>query len=648
VIILNAIAKLRFVQLFRPLSEASRACALLTCISLAGCVAQHAFDDGDRLVAKGQYEMGLSRLNEAVQLDPQNAQYRIALVSRRSVIVERLVAIGDRTRQEGRLDEAESAYRRAASIDLGSVMASQGLQAVAEARRHLAVVDESEELVSHGSPSDLAIASDKLQSVLSEEPDHRRALELKARVADIRAHSRAEDTRLAVAFRKPIALQFNDTPLRSAFDFVSQTSGLNFIFDADVRPDLKVTMSVKDTSVEDAVRLMLATSQLVQRVLNANTILVYPNTPQKLRDYQALTIRTFYVSNADVKSVAGTLKTLAKLRDIVVDERLGLIIVRDTPEAVRLAERLVALQDQAEPEVMLEMEVLEVDRSRLMELGVEWPGQLSLSPLTAANQPLTLSQLAHLKPSTTQAVIGNLNINVNATDGDSNILANPRIRVRNREKAKILIGDRVPVITTTSTATGFVSDSVSYLDVGLKLEAEPTIYLDNDVAIKVNLEVSSITSQNTAKDGTVTYQLGTRNASTVLRLKDGQTQVLAGLINDQDTASANKIPYLGDVPLLGRLFGSQRNNNARSEILLSITPHVVRSLHRARLSETDFDSGTEAVPGNATLELKPSDSIGKEAAAMPAQTQEPTVVQRPVAAPALAPAILIAPAPHSP
>jgi general secretion pathway protein D len=318
-----------------------------------------------------------------------------------------------------------------------------------------------------------------------------------------------------------------------------------------------------------------------------------------------------------VKAVATTLKTLAKLRDIVVDERLGLIMVRDTPEAIRVAERLVSLQDQAEPEVMLEMEVLEVDRSKLVELGVEWPSQLSLSPLTAANQTLTLSQLAHLKPSTTQATIGSLNVNVNATDGDSNILANPRIRVRNKEKAKILIGDRVPVITTTSTATGFVADSVSYLDVGLKLEAEPTIYLDNDVAIKVNLEVSSITSQNTAKDGTVTYQLGTRNASTVLRLRDGQTQILAGLINDQDTASSNKVPYLGDVPLLGRLFGSTQNNKARTEILLSITPHVVRSLQRAGLSSTDFDSGTDAVPGNAVLQLLPSDATTAPSASKP-------------------------------
>ena len=593
------------------------ASALVIFALLGGCAAQRAFDDGDQLLAKGQFEPGLAKLDEAAQLDPQNAQYRIALVSRRSAIIERLVIAGDLARRDGRLEDAEAAYRRAATIDPGSVMATQGLQAVAESKKRLALVDEAERLLSQGAPSDLALASDKLQTVLNEEPDQKRAAELKARVDDMRAHTETAGARLALAFRKPVALQFNSTPLRSAFDFVSQASGLNFIFDNDVRPDLRVTMSVKDTSVEDAVHLMLATSQLEQRVLNANTILIYPNTPQKLRDYQALSIRTFYVTNADVKAVANTLKTLAKLRDIVVDERLGLIMVRDTPEAIRVAERLVSLQDQAEPEVMLEMEVLEVDRSKLVELGVEWPSQLSLSPLTAANQTLTLSQLAHLKPSTTQATIGSLNVNVNATDGDSNILANPRIRVRNKEKAKILIGDRVPVITTTSTATGFVADSVSYLDVGLKLEAEPTIYLDNDVAIKVNLEVSSITSQNTAKDGTVTYQLGTRNASTVLRLRDGQTQILAGLINDQDTASSNKVPYLGDVPLLGRLFGSTQNNKARTEILLSITPHVVRSLQRAGLSSTDFDSGTDAVPGNAVLQLLPSDATTAPSASKP-------------------------------
>jgi len=201
------------------------------------------------------------------------------------------------------------------------------------------------------------------------------------------------------------------------------------------------------------------------------------------------------------------------------------------------------------------------------------------------------------------ASLNNLVVNAKKQDSDSNILANPRIRVRNKEKAKIMIGDRVPVITTTSTATGFVSESVSYVDVGLKLEVEPTIYLDHEVAIKVNLEVSSIVKEITSNAGTLSYQIGTRNASTALKLKDGEMQILGGLIQNQDTHSSNKIPGLGDFPMLGRLFGSDQGNTQKTEIVLAITPHMIRTVHRPMLSNAEFESGTESSLGSASLSI---------------------------------------------
>src|SRR5690606_15191807 len=359
--------------------------------------------------------------------------------------------------------------------------------------------------------------------------------------------------RLAEVYQKPITLEFRDAPLKAVFDVIAKVSGLNFFFDRDVRPDLKATILARNTSIEDAVRLLLVTSQLEQKVLNENAILIYPNTPQKLKDYQSLTVRTFYLANADAKAVANSIKTLVKTKDMVIDERLGIIMLRDTPEAVRMAERIVALQDLRDPEVMLEVEVLEVTRSRLMELGVQWPSQLGLSPLTNGTTPLTLNDLRNINSSTTQASIGGLLINARKENQNGNVLANPRIRVKNKEKAKVLIGERVPVITTTSTSTGFVSESVNYVDVGLKLDVEPTIYLDDEVAIKVNLEVSSLVREVLSKSGSLSYQIGTRGASTVLRLRDGETQVLAGLINDEDRSTANKVPLLGELPILGRL-----------------------------------------------------------------------------------------------
>jgi len=333
-------------------------------------------------------------------------------------------------------------------------------------------------------------------------------------------------------------------------------------------------------------------------------VLVYPSTPDKKREYQDLVLKSFYLANADAKQVAAMLKTMVKTRDVFVEEKLNLVIMRDTPEAVRVAEQLVALQDMAEPEVMLEVEVLEVSTNRLLNLGIQYPDQISYGIKGAAGAGT--ATLAELRAGTSNLIQFSINnpaliVNLKEQDGATNLLANPRIRVKNREKAKIHIGDRVPVITTTSGTTGFVAESVSYLDVGLKLDVEPMVYLGNEVGIKVGLEVSNIVKQVTgagsSSSNTLTYQIGTRNANTVLRLRDGETQILAGLISDEDRKSANKVPGLGDFPLLGRLFSSHNDTKNKTEIVLLITPHVVRNITQPAAGKTKFYSGSEASIG---------------------------------------------------
>jgi general secretion pathway protein D len=187
------------------------------------------------------------------------------------------------------------------------------------------------------------------------------------------------------------------------------------------------------------------------------------------------------------------------------------------------------------------------------------------------------------------------------------VLANPRIRVKNREKARVHIGDRVPVITTTAAATGgFISESVTYLDVGLKLEVEPVIYLEDDVGIKVGLEVSNIAREvRGVTSNTLTYQIGTRNAATNLRLRDGETQILAGLISDEDRRSASRVPGVGEMPVLGRLFSSTRDNTTRTEVMLLITPRLMRTLARPDARSIEFAAGTEAATGARPGALPP-------------------------------------------
>ena len=609
----------------RPTSGVFRIFGLLLALSLlVGCAGRQAFRDGNDLLAEGKVEQGLAKLEEAVSLEPKNAEYRIALATRRSSAINKLNSSAEAARRQGRITDAERAYRQVQAMDPEHAMARQGLQAIVVERRHRLQVAEAETLFKKGKLADLNAALEKIRPVISENQNQKDALNLKARVEDSLVKQLRPENKLAVTFKKPISMEFRDAPLKSILEVVSKVSGLNFFYDRDIRPDIKATIFAKKTSIEDVMRVLLVTNQLEQKILNENSLLIYPSTPQKIKEYQTLAVRSFYLTNADVKSVSNSIKTIVKTKDLVVDERLGIIIMRDTPEAIRMAERIVALQDLSDPEVMLEVEILEIKRTKLMELGVQWPSQVTLTPLQIANAKLTLQDLKYLNfAEATTVSTGNILLNARKEDQDANILANPRIRVRNKEKAKVQIGDRVPVITTTSTSTGFVSESVSYVDVGLKLEVEPTIYLDEEVAIKINLEVSNLVREIVSKSGTLSYQIGSRGANTVLRLKDGETQILAGLISDEDRTTANKVPGLGEMPVAGRLFGSHKDDTQRSEILLSITPRVVRSIQRPDMLAAEFESGTDLSVGAAALKLSSPEDLElpavdpKDAAAAP-------------------------------
>ena len=614
----------------------------LALLMLGGCAGPRAFDEGLGLLRQGQTDAGLARLEEAVRLEPGNPEFRIGLANERAAVLQRFLAQAEAARREDRARDAEQAYRRVLRLEPEHTMAQQGLAALALDARHRSLVAEAETAFAQGGAAQVGAALDRVRAVLAADPRHKAAQQLKQRIDDAVTRDKSAQGGLSERFRRPITLQFNDAPLRSIFDAISRISGLSFVFDRDVRPDARGTILAQSTTVEDAVRLLLLTNQLEQKVLGDSSVLIYPNTPQKNKEYQTLVVRSFYLANADVKAVSNAIKTIVKTRDLVVDERLGTILMRDTADAVRVAERIVALQDLADPEVMLEVEVLEIKRSRLQELGLQWPGQLSLSPLAGASGGTTLAELRNLSSATTRASLGGAAVNASLQDQNANILTNPRIRVRNKEKAKILIGDRIPVITTTTSGTAsFLSESVSYVDVGLKLEVEPTVYLDDEVAIKLGLEVSSLVREVVSKNGTLTYQIGTRGANTVLRLKDGETQVLAGLINDEERVAGNKIPGLGELPMLGRLFGSQRDDDQRSEILLSITPRVLRSLRRPPLDEAEFEAGTENAVGAAPVRLRPADDAtsGRPSPATPAAPRPGPVSAAPAGAgPAMAPA----------
>jgi len=613
-----------------------RRLVLTLLLLLGGCATHPAIDESDRLIAQGHTEEGVLRLAQAVQENPDDHQLQGRYLRQRERLLGQLSEAAASEREAGRIDAAEALYQRMLKLDANNQRARNGLTEVAMARRHQAALAEVRVLMAQ---NDTAAAERILRTLVAENPLNSEAKRL---LQDVRRKAQQSEEPLRRAlkspFTAPISLEFHDAEMKTVFEMISRSAGINFVFDKDVKSQTKVTLFVRDTSIDEVVRLILATNQLERKMLNENSVLIYPNTPAKAKEYQELVTRSFYLANAEVKQAQALVKTLVKSKDIFVDEKLNLLVIKDTPEAVRMAERLLESLDIAEPEVMLELEVMEMTRSKLRELGLRYPDRIGYGLLRNPNIVLQPTQgvggqvvpeagaevapgvvdLSNADELTAYVTNPALVLNLRNEAGDGSLLANPRIRVKNRSRAKIHIGDKLPVFTTTSTANVGVSSSVSYLDVGLKLDIEPNVYLDDEVSMKVDLEVSSVVKEVPGPAGSLAYQIGSRTAGTVLRLKNGETQVLAGLISDEERSSANRLPGLGDIPVVGRLFSNQRDSGSKTEIILLITPRVVRNLALPEGATAVNAAGSEAAVGAPALRVNQTGLHGLSLSSQPA------------------------------
>jgi len=582
---------------------------------LTGC-ANPALRDADQLMQAGQHEAALTVLRSASSARPDDYTLRAALAAQQERSLLMLAAQAESARAAGQFDAADALVQRMEVVDANAPRTRSLKQGLERARRHRARLVEAAQLIQQGQ---LDAARAIVQQVLAEDPGQPDAASLQQRLR-ARYAPPPVPSGLAEAFQKPIGLEFRDAPLRTVFEAMGRGAGINFVFDKDVRGDAKVTVYLKDVSVDEAMRVILSSQQLDRQLLNDRTVLIYPNTPAKQREHQELVTRSFYLNNADVKQAQALVKMMAKTRDLFIDERLNLLVARDTPEVIAMIDQLVASLDLPEPEVMLDVEVLEIDSGRGstagINLGVQAQYGLPLTNLggtvggTGGNSP-TFVPWSSRGGFITQIANPAITAQLTGSAVHANTLASPKLRTRNKEKAKIQIGDKVPIFTSTATANVGVSSTVTYLDVGIKLEVEPQVQLDNDVVLKLNLEVSTLGAQQSSGGATPTqaYTIGSRNATTSLRLRDGETQVLAGLIKDEDTRNIAGLPYLSEAPLIGRLFGVHTTARNKTEIVLLITPHVLRNLDLPDASRTIVPSGFDNNPGAEGVRLKPRAAI---------------------------------------
>ncbi|MDC8770222.1 secretin N-terminal domain-containing protein [Roseateles albus] len=581
-------------QLFLTLSAAAL---------LAAC-AHPALRQSDDLVRANQLPQAYEVLEAARKLEPHEQSLRVAQLRITSQLTSRLLVQIEGLRSAGRWDEASEALQRLREIDPKNPRIAWFESELDRGRRQETKLVLARQALREGKPD----RSEQLaREILAESPGHAGARLLLSQSAQARPLE-AANTDMGPAFQKPVTLEFRDAAMRQVFEALSRSSNINFVFDKDVRADAKVTIFLRNVSLDEAMRVLLSTQGLDRKLLNDSSVLIFPNTAAKQREHQELITRTLFLANADVKQVQAMVRTITKVRDIHIDERLNLMVVRDTPEVMRLVEKLIASIDLPDAEVMLEVEVMELSTDRVTDLGLKWPEKVNFG------LPFVDGQVELGRRNEFRATIANPAVaaTIRGTSGNGNILANPKIRVRNREKANVHIGQKVPVFTTTTNFTGStsVAASVSYLDIGLKLDVEPSIQLDNDVVIKIGLEVSNLIRQVTGPGGTTAYEIGTRKTSTTLRLNDGETQVLAGLISDEDRRSASGIPGLSEMPVLGTLFGVQNSTRNKTEVVLLITPRIVRSLAVPEVAMTRMASGTDASPGAFSSLLKANAKVG--------------------------------------
>lgn len=579
----------------RPADVLAARAVVLACGLLLGGCAGYQNAKGHYHLQNGESVEGVDALENATRQAPTDASYKVDYLLRRDEKVREALQQAETLRAAGMIPEAQLAYETVLKMDRGNAKARTALAALPQDARFANQLTAGEALLAQGK---VDIALDRANQVLEEFPQNRRALRLREAALDAQSVSEVAKLKAQAAasiLEKPVTLQYKDAALGTVLESLARSVGLNILQDRDVKANARVTIFVKDIPVGDAIDFILMQNQLERRTVNANTIMVFPAVDAKRAEYEDLTIRSFQITNADIKYLSTLLKSMLKLRDVAADERTGILVVRDTPERLRLAAKLIAVHDVPDPEIMLEVEILEVTTVRKSNIGIAPPNSISVVTPTTGGV-LTLEALRQMRSGDLLVSPISATINFKLEDGDARLLASPRIRARNREKAKIMIGDRVPTITNTvtplTTGSSVVTGNVTYQDVGLKLEFEPQVYGDSEVGIKVALEVSNIAAEYTDPQGGRSYQIGTRNANTNLRLKDGETQILGGLISDQDRNIASKIPGLGHLPVVGRLFGNNDGTEQRSEIVLAITPRIVRNFAQQSPAVRNIFSGT--------------------------------------------------------
>lgn len=565
-----------------------------------GCSTTGRVFQGEHYLKTQQWDLAVKEYREAVQRDPGNMTYRSGY--------ELAVLEATNAHHKKGLDYLHNQRFPEAIEELkNGLMASpnhEGLQAAI--RQAMARKEARERTATGKSLMDAGRFKDALKEYrkASElDPDYAEPRTLTEKVQRVLENEQSDDP-LTLAANKPITLNFKNTNIREAFELLAKMAGINVLFDEEVKTQ-QITIFAKDVTFRQALKLLMSTNKLFMKKVSRDTIIIIPKNRAKIDQYQDLQIRTFYLNSMQAKDMVNILRTMLETKKILINDKANAIILRDSPEKIKLAEKIIEANDREDAELMLDVQILEISRNEIekigLKLGSTTPAVSSWikdSVGTVGTSGITLSTLGHLSPESFLFVLPSVALDLLKTNTNTKTLASPKLRVIHRKPAKILIGQRVPIqisttTTTAGTSSGTTSSNFEYRDVGIKLNVEPEVHINNEVTLKLGLEVSTLGDLKDFGGGSKQYIFGTRNADTTLHLRDGETTIIGGLIQDEERKTGNRIPGLSDAPVVGRLFAARDEELVNTDILMSITPHLVRRMELPSADVQTFWSGTD-------------------------------------------------------
>jgi len=553
--------------------------ALLILLAATGCSGSRAFHDAREAETLGHWDLAVLKYARALDLDPKNTHYKISL-SRAKIKASQFHF------EKGKL------YRSIAQPELAVVELEQSV-----------LLDPTNKYAE----TELRKAREDAAKALADRSGETRMETAKRKTRGLRAHA----PMLEPASDRPINLNFpQPKPVKQIYQSLASAAGINVIFDPQLKDD-NVSIVLTNIDFQKALETLLRQENHFYKVIDEHTMLIAADTPQNRKTYEDLVIRTFFLSNGDVTEVSNALRSLLQTTRISINKGENSITLRDTADKVAIAEKIVEQNDKQLSEVVVDVELLQIDVNKTQDLGLLLSSYAASATLAApggknnlgADVPagsFTWDQLKQLSLRSFGFTIPSLTYSFIKNNTDAELLARPQLRISEGQKAQLIIGDKIPIPTTTFNTGTTVGGNIvpvtsfQYQDVGIKIDVEPRVHHNKEITMKLIVEVSNLNGFVTVQQGQNQPIIGTRTISSNIRLKDGETNFLAGLLRNDKSNNTGTVPFLGDIPILGRLFSKKSSTNKTSDLVLTLTPHIIRIPDVTEEDLTPVYVGTDA------------------------------------------------------